>query len=64
MKIKRLSKKLGLNKKTIAHLETSEMNHVFGGDSQVLCTIGGGCTNDCETFPIIRCTTGCPQPTV
>jgi hypothetical protein len=63
MKIKRFTKKLMLNKKTIAHLNNGEMNHALGGASKVICTHGGACTKKCETFPILECTTGCPQPT-
>jgi hypothetical protein len=31
MKTKKLSKKLGLNKKTIANLETIDMKKIYGG---------------------------------
>ena len=63
MKAKAFTKKLLLNKKTISHLNIGEMNHALAGGSKVICTQGQGCTNDCETFPILVCTTGCPQPT-
>ena len=63
MKAKRFSKKLTLNKKTIAHLNAGEMTHALAGGSKILCTQGEVCTNDCETFPVLVCTTGCPEPT-
>lgn len=63
MKIKTFTKKLKLNKETIAHLHNGEMRRALGGASKVICTHGGACTNDCETFPILQCTTGCPAPT-
>jgi natural product precursor len=38
MKTKKLNKKLTLSKKTIAHLENSEMNAARGGETEpVLC---------------------------
>ena len=63
MKTKVFTKKLNFNKETIADLNHGEMSHALGGASKVICTHGGACTNDCETFPVLECTTACPQPT-
>jgi hypothetical protein len=43
MKTKKLSKKLALNKKTVANLENNEMGVVYGG-----CVAG---TTSCPTSP-------------
>lgn len=57
MKPKAFSKRLGLNKKTIANLVNTEMKRVHGGhDSSPTCPIVTGC-------PPCPGTAGCPPAT-
>jgi natural product precursor len=59
MKLKRVNKKLKLNKLTIAYLNRADMNNVFGGaddeNESTNCTLL--CTTTCTVFP------NCPSVT-
>ncbi len=58
MKTKKLSKKLGFNKQTIAHLSNFEINDVLGGRPADTVPVTSGVPG-CPTFNI-TCRTGCP----
>jgi natural product precursor len=47
MRLKKLSKKLSLNKRTIAHLKDSEMKAIYGGITGSACY--------CATLSYIIC---------
>jgi hypothetical protein len=57
MKTKKFNKRLGLNKKTIANLDKSDMNMVYGGvwpDTKVLTICITNCMTDCACYPTVR----------
>lgn len=56
MKPKKLSKKMGLNKKTVANLTTKGMNDARGGERDTACTY---CLYTCTGYPctVIYCDT-------
>lgn len=60
MKTKNISKKMTLNKKTVANLETTNMNEIKGGIS-VTRTSGGipGCY--CDSVYFCTCPKACPN---
>jgi hypothetical protein len=51
MKTKKLRKKLGLNKKTIAYLNNVEMNAVVG--KEIPCATGGFQYKSCQTAYLV-----------
>lgn len=53
MKTKKISKKLTLNKKTIAHLDPKELKGLHGGVTGTHCVSDCVCTGSCEN-------TACP----
>ncbi|MGD2092540.1 MAG: class I lanthipeptide [Candidatus Aminicenantes bacterium] len=58
MKMKRFSKELKLNKKTIAHLNSNEMKDVHGGIEDLKTKqiyIGSGCDCGSGTAPGVCC---------
>lgn len=51
MKTKKISKKLGLNKKTVAHLNSHQLAEIRGGD----CTCCPTCPATCEGATCLTC---------
>lgn len=62
MKIKRITKKLNINKVTVAFLDNNGMDHVLGGviQSGAYCTVKTNCCETemttCPTWGPVRCT--------
>ena len=59
MKPKKISKKLGLNKRTVAHLSTSEISKVKGGalDDTECCRTAGSCVACTTSLVYWKCDT-------
>lgn len=60
MKSKKFNRKLMLNKKTVANLNTNEMNGVLGGGGQDDDYLTNSC-NPCAFTPGCPESVGCPQ---
>jgi len=54
MKQKQFAKRLSLNKNTVANLNQKEMNHIFGGETEI----------DCLTVDKTICVTNCVCPSI
>jgi natural product precursor len=57
MKVKKFNKKLGLNKSTVANLNNSDMNAVYGGVTNEPTVCVTKCATNCclETMKLTRC---------
>ena len=59
MKTKNFSKKLSLNKKTVADLNNKEMQAIHGGETVELTICRTRCVTDCVMCTMTRCSVCC-----
>ena len=60
MKSKVFSKKLSLNKKTVANLNNKEMQDIYGGETVEPTVCKTRCITDCVACTMTRCSVCCP----
>ena len=59
MKSKAFSKKLSLNKKTVANLNNKEMQGIYGGETVEPTICKTRCVTDCVMCTMTRCSDCC-----